>query len=84
MTICDFCMLHSQEKGCGLGLNLPKTMRCREFEAGINRFCDKPADFVDLNQIIEMAKFFGLAGTELKKVKIVALRRVAGEPCEVS
>jgi len=84
VIICDFCILHSLEKGCSLGLNIPKTMRCREFEPGIDRFCAKPADFVDLNQIIEMAKFFGLARAELRKVKIVAERRVADALCEVS
>ena len=83
MTICDFCMLHSRERGCSLGLNTPKTMRCREFAPGIDRFCAKPADFVDPTQIIEMAKFFGLGRTELKKVKIVAERRVADGPREV-
>ena len=84
MTICDFCLLHSRESGCSLGLNMPKTMKCREFAPGINRFCAKPTDFVDPNQIIEMAKFFGLERTELKKVRIIAERRVADEPCKVS
>lgn len=78
MTICEFCLLHS-ESGCRLGLNIPKTMKCREFAPGIDRFCAEPADFVNPNQIIEMAKFFGLERTELKKVKIIAERRVADE-----
>jgi hypothetical protein len=76
VIICDFCLLHSPERGCSLGLNIPKTMKCREFEPGMDRFCAKPTDFVDPNQIIEMAKFFGIARTELKKVKIIAERRV--------
>jgi hypothetical protein len=59
-------------------------MKCREFAPGIDRFCAEPADFVSPNQIVEMAKFFGLERTELKKVKIVAEKRVADEPCEVS
>jgi hypothetical protein len=84
MTICDFCLLHSRESGCRLGLNIPKTMKCREFAPGMDRFCARPTDFVNPNQIIEMAKFFGLAKTELKKVKIIAERRVADEPCKVS
>ena len=84
MTICDFCLLHSPESGCRLGLNIPKTMKCREFAPGIDRFCAKPADFVDPNQIIEMAKFFGIERTELKKVRIIAERRGADESCKVS
>jgi hypothetical protein len=59
-------------------------MKCREFAPGIDRFCDKPADFVDPNQIIEMAKFFGLERTELKKVRIIAESRAADEPSKVS
>jgi hypothetical protein len=55
-------------------------MKCREFSPGIDRFCAKPTDFVSPNQIVEMARFFGLERTELKKVKIIAERRVADEP----
>ena len=84
MTICDFCLLHSRESACRLGLNTPKTMKCREFAPGIDRFCAKPSDFVNPNQIIEMAKFFGLERTELKKVKIIAERTGAAEACKVS
>lgn len=77
MTICEFCLLHSAENGCRLGLNVPKTMKCREFAPGIDRFCAEPADFVNPNQIIQMAKFFGLERTELKKVKLIAERKDA-------
>jgi len=59
-------------------------MKCREFEPGIERFCAKPTDFVSPNQIIDMARFFGLEKTELKKVKIIAERRVTDESCKVS
>jgi len=55
-------------------------MKCREFAPGIDRFCAKPTDFVSPNQIVEMAKFFGLERTELKKVKVIAERRVPDEP----
>ena len=72
MIICDFCLHHSNENACGLGLKPPKTMKCREFAPGIDRFCANPTDFVSPNQIVEMAKFFGLERTELKKVKIIA------------
>ena len=79
MTICDFCVRRSQEGTCQLGLSIPKTMKCREFAPGIERFCAKPTDFVSLNQIVDMARFFGLERTELKKVKIMAETRVANE-----
>lgn len=59
-------------------------MKCREFAPGMEKFCAKPTDFVSPNQIIEMARFFGLERTELKKVKIIAERRVADESCKVS
>jgi len=72
MTICEFCLHQSTEGLCRIGLNLPKTMRCREFAPGVEKFCGDPADFVSPHQIVEMARFFGLNGTELKKVKIVA------------
>ena len=84
MIICEFCLLHSPEGGCRLGLKIPKTMKCREFAPGIDRFCAEPTDFVSSNQIVEMAKFFGLERTELKKVKVIAERRVADESCKVS
>ena len=80
MIICEFCLLHSPEGVCRLGLKIPKTMKCREFAPGIDKFCAKPTDFVSPNQIVEMAKFFGLERTELKKVKIIAERRVPDEP----
>ena len=67
-----------------MGLNIPKTMKCREFSPGIERFCAKPADFVSPSQITEMAKFFGIEKTELKKVKIIAERRLADESFQVS
>lgn len=78
MTICEFC-LHYSNGACGLGLNIPKTMRCREFAPTVEKFCDNPADFVSSNQIVEMARFFGIDKTELKKVKIIADRRVLSD-----
>jgi hypothetical protein len=84
MIVCDFCLHHSQGGACAIGLNIPKTMKCREFNPGIEKFCAKPTDFVSPNQIIDMARFFGLEKTELKKVKVIAERRVADESCKVS
>jgi hypothetical protein len=54
-------------------------MRCREFSPGVEKFCADPADFVSPNQIVEMAKFFGIDKAELKKVKIIAERRVVSD-----
>jgi hypothetical protein len=84
MIICDFCLHYSQEGACRIGLNIPKTMKCRDFAPGIEKFCAKPTDFVSPTQIIDMAKFFGIERTELKKVKIIAERRVADETYSVS
>jgi hypothetical protein len=47
-------------------------MGCREFDPGIDKFCSNPDDFVSPNQIIQMANYFGIKGTELKKVKAIA------------
>jgi hypothetical protein len=49
-------------------------MGCREFDPGIGKFCSDPNDFVNPGQIVQMATFFGIKGTELKKVKLIAAR----------
>jgi hypothetical protein len=49
-------------------------MGCREFDPGMEKFCADPKDFKSPGQIIEMATFFGIKGTELKKVKVIAKR----------
>lgn len=74
MKICDFCKRFLPSGECGLGLNIPKGMGCREFEPGIEKFCSNPSDFVNAGQIIQMATFFGVKGAELKKVKQIAAR----------
>jgi hypothetical protein len=71
MTVCEFCE-HYQRGECGLGLNLPKRMTCVEFLPGIEEFCSDPKDFVNANQIIEMARFFGFQKVELKKITRMA------------
>ena len=38
----------------------------------MERFCADPRDFVNPNQIIQMATFFGFKKAELKKVKLMA------------
>lgn len=73
MTICEFC-LQFRDGQCTFGLNLPKGMGCREFDPGMEKFCADPKDFKNAGQIVEMATFFGIKGTELKKVKVIAKR----------
>ena len=77
MTICEFCLHHSNGS-CRIGLNIPKTMRCREFAPGMEKFCSDPADFVSPAQIVEMARFFGMDKTEIRKVKVIAERGQLG------
>lgn len=74
MLICEFCLHYRQDGKCELGLNTPKTMSCREFSPSLAGFCSNPNDFVSSRQITTMAAFFGLKGTELKKVKLMAAR----------
>ena len=70
--VCEFCMQYQQNGECGLGLKIPKGMSCREFSPGMERFCSNPKDFVSPGQIIQMATHFGMKGTELKKIKLMA------------
>lgn len=72
--ICEFCSHYAKDSTCRLGLKLPSGMSCREFSPEIEKFCADPKDFVGSRQIIEMATFFGLQKTELKKVKLMAGR----------
>ena len=72
MIVCEFCLQYQQDGKCNLELRIPKGMSCREFGPGMAKFCSNPNDFVDPSQIVEMAKFFGMKGTELKKVKLMA------------
>jgi hypothetical protein len=84
MIICDFCVQLSADGSCRVGLKIPKTMKCREFAPGMEKFCADPVDFVSPNQIVEMARFFGLDKTELKKVKMIAEQRAVDETYTVS
>ena len=73
MIVCDLCVHAWQEGKCRLEMKIPKGMSCREFSPGLQKFCANPKDFVDSGQLVEMAKFFGIKGTELKKTKLMAL-----------
>ena len=77
MIVCNFCSHYQQGGECELGLKIPKGMSCRDFGPGLESFCSNPNDFVSPNQIIQMATFFGMKGTELKKVKVMAAREVS-------
>ena len=72
MKICEFCSHYLADEQCALGLKIPKTMSCREFGPGIYKFFANPTDYVSPNQIVQMATHFGIKGSELKKVKIMA------------
>lgn len=72
MIVCDFCKHHRQDGECYLGLKIPKAMGCREFVPSLEQFCSEAKDFVDRAQIVQMATFFGMRGSELKKVKLMA------------
>lgn len=74
MTICEFCLHFQRNSKCELGLDIPKGMSCREFSPSLTGFCSNPNDFVSSRQITTMATFFGLKGTELKKVKLMAAK----------
>jgi hypothetical protein len=49
-------------------------MGCREFAPSLEKFCSEPKDFVSHAQIVQMATFFGMKGSELKKVNLMASR----------
>jgi hypothetical protein len=49
-------------------------MSCRDFSPTLEKFCADPKDFESERQINEMATFFGMKGSELKKVKRMASR----------
>lgn len=74
MIVCEFCTRYEPDGKCRLGLNIPKSMGCREFDPGMEKFCSNPKDFVSPRQIIEMATHFGIKGAELKKIKLMTAR----------
>ena len=83
MTVCEFCRHYTSGAKCGLGLNIPKTMSCRDFKPGIEKFCADPKDFVSENQIVQMSTFFGFQRTELKKIKVMAATEAKRAVAEV-
>lgn len=71
MIICDFCKHFREDGKCGLDLKVPSGMSCRDYHPTLEKFCSNPGDFVNSSQVVDMAKFFGMKGTELKKVKLM-------------
>jgi hypothetical protein len=74
LIVCDFCKYYREDGQCHLGLKIPKTMGCREFDPSLEKFCSESKDFVSHAQIVQMATFFGMKGSELKKVNRMASR----------
>ena len=72
MLLCEFCDQFRTNGECRLGLNIPRRMGCRSFDPRIKNFCADPADFVSVEQIVQMAVFFDIKGPELKKIKLMA------------
>lgn len=79
MSICQFCSRLMGQGECYLGLKLPKSMRCREFDPSLQKFCSNPDDFANAGQILQMANFFGIKGPELKKIVVLATTAEAGK-----
>lgn len=75
MAICEFCVHRQGEGRCQFGLRIPSRMSCREFTPGIEKFCANPDDFVDSAQILHMAKYFGMKGTEMKKISVMVSQK---------
>jgi len=74
LKVCDFCKQYGEDGSCRLGLNTPKAMGCRAFEPSLEKFCSERKDFVSAAQLVQMATFFGMKGSELKKVDLMAAR----------
>ena len=74
MIICDLCSHYAPNNECTLDLRLPKGMSCPDFGPTLEKFCADPKDFVGERQISEMATYFGMKGSELKKVRLMASR----------
>jgi hypothetical protein len=80
MIVCEFCLQYKQNGECSLGLKIPKSMSCREFGPTLEKFCSDAKDFVDPRQIVQMATYFGIKGSELKKVKQMATQEESIRP----
>lgn len=78
MIVCEFCLHYKEDGACALGLKIPKKMSCREFGPEVGRFCANPKDFVNPEQIVQMATFFGFQKMELKKVRLMAVKEELG------
>ena len=84
MIVCDFCVNFEADGTCRLGLKIPKKMSCREFTPTLKSFCAEPTDFVDPQQISQMATYFGFKGVELKKIRVMAAQEVVERANELA
>ena len=71
-TLCGFCNERAGDGTCRLGRPAPRGMGCRDFAPAMAEFFANPGDFTGVSQVVQMATFFGLRGSELKKVKLMA------------
>ncbi len=83
MIVCEFCLHYTATGECRLGRDIPKGLSCREFAPGIEKFCADPKDFVNRNQIVQMATFFGFQRGELKKIRAMAALEENGVAVQV-
>lgn len=68
MKLCELCV-HQRVIGvCAMSRQMPQKMRCTDFTPGLERFFATPADYTGLDQLNQMAVFFGLSGKELRRV----------------
>ena len=72
--LCEFCTERASDATCRLGRPAPRGMGCRDFAPEMAEFFTNPSDFIGVHQVVQMATFFGLRGTEMKKVKLMATR----------
>jgi hypothetical protein len=72
MTLCEFCDQLRTNGECRLGLERPKRMSCGSFDPRVGNFCADPKDYVSARQIVQMAVYFDIKGTELKKIRLMA------------
>ena len=71
-TLCEFCSERDAGGSCRLERPTPRAMGCRDFAPEMANFFANPLDFTGLAQVVQMATFFGLRGSEMKKVRAMA------------
>jgi hypothetical protein len=72
--LCEFCSEYDSDGTCRLGRLAPRGFGCRDYAPEMASFFSNPLDFTGVAQVIQMATFFGFRGSEMKKVKFMAVR----------